>query len=211
MPAPTRRSVLRGLAGAAGLGAIAGCVTGGRLRRYRVLNDDVPAALPATVSVQPVKTPTRKWPLILEVEFTSTAEEPTTFAVDTPGRFPIGRTVARNRAPTTRGPGTPSGTQRVVLAHAEAGTLDEGCWTATPSTDAGGGGSGADSVRLAPGESVTAERAVLNAEGNETCYPIGRYRFPVEYRWGNSATVAADGTAASWGFALEISDLRPEE
>ena len=66
-------------------------------------------------------------------------------------------------------------------------------------------------MRLAPGESVTAERAVLNDEVNETCYPSGRYRFPVEYRWGNSATVAANETAASWGVALEISDLRPDE
>lgn len=213
MPAPTRRSVLRGLAGAAGLGAVAGCITGGRLRRYRVLVDDVPAALPATVAVRAVETPTRKWPLTLEVEFASTADEPTTFAVDAPGAFPFGRTVARNRAPSTRGPETPSGPQRVVLADAGGGTFDEGCWTAAPMPSATGEPPGDDAgphrVRLSPGESVTVERAVLNHEGNTVCYPIGRYRFPVAYRWEGSSN--GSGDAVPWGFVLEISDLRPDE
>lgn len=195
--------------GALGLASLGGCVTGGRLRRYRVTNDAVPDALPATVSAEAVATPTSDRPLLLRIGFESTAAEPMAFAIEPPGPFPFGRTTARNRAPSTVGPNTQSTPQHVVLANAEAGSFVDRCWTATgpgAATDDGA----AERVQLSPGGSVEAERAVLNHEANRVCYPIGVYRFPVTFRFRPVASTGGWATAP-WGFSLEISDLRPDE
>lgn len=206
----TRRSVLRGAAGLLGIVGLGGCVTGGRLRRYRVTNDAIPDALPATVTVEAFATPTRDRPLLLRVGFESTADEPTEFAIEPPGGFPFGRTTAENGAPSTRGPTTRTDPQHIVLADADAGSFLDGCWTATGSGDSMDDDAGDEHVRLSPGGSVEVERAVLNHEANQVCYPIGIYRFPVTFRFRRVAASGDDWSSVPWGFSLEISDLRPD-
>lgn len=200
------------VAGTVCVSTLGGCLTGGRLRRYRVTNDDSPVAFPATVSATVVDTPTREWPLVLEISFKSTASEATTFAIEPPGAFPFGRMTVENQAPPPTDPEgistTPlQGPRRVTIADPDAGALIDQCWNAT---DDGSEKDEADHrLRLAPGESVSVERAVLNDAGNATCYPIGVYRFTQAYQFGTSDR-SGTGSTANWGFSLEISDLRPE-
>lgn len=208
----TRRGLLRTIAGTVGVSALGGCITGGRLRRYRVINDAIPDALPATLSATAVATPTEERPLVIEISFESTAGEPTTFAIDPPGTFPFGRTTVENRAPLpTEIEGvsaTPhAGPRRVTLSDTDAGVLVDQCWTATDDSNATTEGD--HRVRLAPGESVSVERAVLNYAENPTCYPIGVYRFTEAFRF-KSSNAPENGSAVKWGFSLEISDLRPD-
>lgn len=204
--------MLRGAAAAMGVGALAGCVTGGRLNRYRIRNDPVPDALPATVSAEAVATPSQERPLLLEIEFASTASEPTEFAVEPPGPFPLGRTTAKGRAPSTRSPATGTETRQVVLDTPGTGTFVEGCWTATDPGGSSDGTTGSDRVRLDPGESITVERVVLNHPSNGICYPIADYRFSAAFRSvAVSAQERGDGPSVPWGFSLEITDLRQVE
>lgn len=210
MTSLNRRSVLRGAVGALGLGGLSGCLTGGRFRRYRVSNDAVPDALPAAVSADAVATPTNERPLVLEVSFESTASEAKTFSIEPPGAFPVGRITAGNEAPSTRRATTGSGVQRVVLAAVDAGTFEDACWMAAEADGASSEAAGSHSVRLDPGETVTAERAVLNHAANTACYPIGVYRFGVTFRSAPADAPDEDGAPVQWGFALEISDLRPD-
>lgn len=211
----SRRSMLCG-AGALLLGSsLAGCATGGRLRRYRVTNADSVDGLPATVSADAVATPTMERPLLIEITFASTADEPMDFAIEPPGSFPFGTATAVNRVPQPRtDAGTTVGLQRIVLAPRGAGEIRDGCWFATsPSSsgDDGGADPGESLVRLAPGEDVTVRRSVLNHEGNAVCYPIGRYRFHETYWAGEGAPSRYESAGTRWGFDLEISDLRPDE
>lgn len=215
MQSLSRRSILRG-AGALLVGsALAGCITGGRFRRYRVTNADAAADLPATVSAEAVATPTTEVPLLVEITFTSTADEPTDFLIDPPGSFPFGTVTATNREPRPlTETQTRTGPQHVVLAPRDAGELRDGCWLATappsieeePATD-----QGEVLARLAPGEAVTVRRSVLNHPDNDVCYPIGVYRFEETYWVGEDALAPDDSSGVRWGFDLEITDLRPEE
>ena len=212
-----RRTLLHGTACVLSVGMLGGCLTGGRLRRYRVSNDPVPDDLPATVAAEAIATPTSERPLLLEISFESTASEPRTFAVEPPGSFPIGRTVAANQAPSTVGPTTRSGPARLVLADAGAGTYEEQCWLATgtdgPATGTASsspGSAGTDRVRLTPGESVTVRRVVLNHVANVVCYPTGEYRFAVTFRSAPAGESPEDAESIRWGFDLEVSNLRPD-
>lgn len=205
MQALTRRSLLRGVVGAIGTWGLSGCLIGGRFRRYRVSNDSVPDGLPATVNAEAVRTPTNEWPLGLVIRFESTADEPRTFTVEPPGAFPIGRATAENR-PTQIG----SDPQRLVLAGPGAGTLRDECWTAVHADGASSTPADPDRVRLAPGESVRVERAVLNHPANSACYPVGVYRFSVSFRSAPVEAPAREVPSLPWGFTLEIGGLRPD-
>lgn len=209
MPEFTRRSILRGAGGVLGVGGLSGCLIGGRLRRYQVSNDPAPDGLPASVMAEAVRTPTNEWPLILRIEFESTADEPRNFSAEPPGGFPVGRVTAVNRA--ARGTtSTPSSPERLILAEPDAGALEDGCWRTAGTNDALGDPSGPDSVQLAPGESIGVERAVVNYQSNTACYPVGAYRFSVSFRSTSLGNPTSDGPSHPWGFTLNITGLRPD-
>lgn len=211
----SRRSMLCGAGALLVVSSFAGCLVGGRLRRYRVTNADPVGDLPATVSAEAVATPTMEQPLLIEITFTSTADEPLDFAIDSPGSFPFGTVTVMNLAPQPRTDAvTASGPQRVVLAPRDAGEIRDGCWSATASSASGEDGATERSeslVRLGPGEAVSVRRSVLNDPANAVCYPIGRYRFDETYWVGEDASSRGDSGGIRWGFDLEISDLQPDE
>lgn len=208
MWAASRRSLLRA-SGLVGTTALAGCLLGGRLNRYRVEAEAAPLGLPAEIEAEAVFAPSRDHPLVVEVTFTSVASEVTDFAIAGPGPFPFGPVIAENLTPGA-GPGirSPDSSQRLVASpRGEDGEIVDRCWrsSATDEVDS----ETTTATRLGPGESVTVAVAVLNHPDTDGCYPIGEYRFSHVY-WSGEAVKKPDETSGrEWGFGLRVSDLRP--
>lgn len=208
MWAVSRRSLLRA-GGLTGATALAGCLPGGRLKRYRVEADVAPRGLPAKIEAEAVRAPSRDHPLVVEVTFISTASKMTDFAVDGPGPFPFGLATAENQisgaGATTQ---TPSSPKRLVASpRGEAGELIEHCWRAIGTNDEDL--ETTTQTSLEPGESVTAAIAILNSPNTRGCYPIGEYRFSHVYWSGEAVKKPDEASGSEWGFGLRVSDLRP--
>lgn len=213
MLAVSRRSLLRLGATALGTGALAGCVGGGRLRRYRIGADAVPAGLPAAIEAAATVPPSREHPLVVEITFTSTAVSRMTFAVRPTSPFPFGTGTATNRSPSAGPSPRPGAAPRrlVVAPRGSRGELIDECWR---DTDTGGSDSvdqATSRIDLDPGESVSAEVVVVNHPENAGCYPFGSYHFNETF-WSGEAVEARGGDSGhAWGFTLDIVGLERVE
>lgn len=204
----SRREVLGSGLALAGAGCLSGCLTGGRLRRYRVVNDPAPTGFGATVSAAALAGPTTNAPLRLRITFTAATDRPTAFALRPDRPFPFGEATATGvRREGDTGATGAAGTNRLVLVPTgDRSTFADRCWRLQSA--AGATPTGGDAVvHLDPDESVTAERTVVNHPDNPTCYPFGRYAFEETFWAGPDAENRADTDAVRWGFTLEVNDM----
>lgn len=204
----SRREFLGGAAAVVGVGGLSGCVTGGRLRRYRVVNEPVPAGLDASVAAEAVAGPTRNAPLRVRISFTATADRRTAYSIGSAGEFPFGEVTATGRRgdTDTGSTGASERNRMIVVPVDEPSAFVDQCWRRRPGstqTDADGGAL----VRLEPEESITVERAIVNHPDNPACYPFGRYAFSDSFWVGSAAHDRAPADAIDWGFTLQINDL----
>lgn len=206
MGARSRRDFL-GAAAVVGVGGLSGCLTGGRLRRYRVVNEPVPSGLHASVAAEALAGPTRNVPLRIRITFTATADQRTAYSIGSAGEFPFGEVTATGRRgdSDTGSTGSSERNRMIVVPVDGRSAFVETCWRRRPgSADPDDDGALA---RLDPDESITVERAIVNHPANSACYPFGRYAFSDSFWVGSAAHDRAPADAIDWGFTLQINDL----